>query len=171
MKIELRKVHYSASLSEETNAYSADLYIDGVLTAHVSNHGQGGCDEVHPANGKTYDDITSVEQWIKANHPPRTTDIKMPDGSMFVMDVTLESLCGDIVAEYLSTKELQRLLKRTVAYFDPTKKSVYTFKGKLEGVQRAHTITALLRSTPHAVVLNNLPFDEALKVFRSTAAA
>ncbi len=40
-KIELKKIKYSESLSEETPAYTATAYVDGVRFAEVSNHGTG----------------------------------------------------------------------------------------------------------------------------------
>lgn len=46
LNIELRKISLSKSLSEETPAYTADLYLDGRKVAELSNHGHGGCDMV-----------------------------------------------------------------------------------------------------------------------------
>ena len=42
MKLELKKISFSEALSDETNAFTADVYIDGVKRATASNHGQGG---------------------------------------------------------------------------------------------------------------------------------
>ena len=42
MRIELRKIDYSASLSQETTPFSADIWIDGIKEGHATNHGQGG---------------------------------------------------------------------------------------------------------------------------------
>lgn len=168
MKLELRKVRYIASLSEETNCFTADLFVDGVLTAHISNRGHGGCDEQRPAKGKTEADIVAVENWIKKNHAPIATDMLL-DGKPFVMTPNLETICTDLMAANLATKQLERLLKRTVAYIDPKTKMIYSFTGKVEGVQRAHAITETARRKPDAIILNNLPFDEALKAFRAAS--
>ncbi len=169
MQIALRNIKFMASMSEETNCYSADLIVDGQLIAHVGNRGHGGCDEQRPAKGKSFDAIMHVENWIKANVPARTTDFKMPDGSMFVMEPSLESICGDLLAEHLATKELTRLLKRTVVYIDGT--SVMTFKGKLEGARRDQAIAHVRVKKPAAIVLNSLPFDDALKAYRAASVA
>lgn len=166
MKIELRKVVFSKALSEETNAYTADLYVDGALIAHLANRGQGGSDEQHPAKGKTYADIQRVEEWIKANVPARETEF-MIEGKPFIMEPDLESVCGDLLAEHLSTKELTRLLKRTIVYI--VQKDVFTFKGKIEEARRPDLIARTRAAKPDAVILNALPFDEALKAYRSAA--
>ena len=49
MKIELRRITYNAALSQETSAYTADVYIDGELAFHARNQGTGGADFFHKA--------------------------------------------------------------------------------------------------------------------------
>ncbi len=44
-------------MSEETPCFSADLYENGKLVAHVKNSGNGGCNDYYPAEGKTWKDI------------------------------------------------------------------------------------------------------------------
>jgi hypothetical protein len=44
MKIELRKISFNERMSEETNCYAADLYVDGKKVGEVGNDGHGGCD-------------------------------------------------------------------------------------------------------------------------------
>jgi uncharacterized protein YcbK (DUF882 family) len=39
IKIELKKISVNQRLSEETNCYSADLYVDGVKWGEVCNRG------------------------------------------------------------------------------------------------------------------------------------
>jgi len=73
LKIELKKIKHSPSLSEETNAYTADIYVDGKSIAYVKNSGHGGSTDVHAlgkteearaANSKTL--VAAGEQYIKA---------------------------------------------------------------------------------------------------------
>lgn len=47
MNIEIRNLKIAASLSQETTAYTADIYVDGVKTFAASNHGHGACDNFH----------------------------------------------------------------------------------------------------------------------------
>jgi hypothetical protein len=46
LNIELRSIKHSKSLSEETPAYTAALFLDGRKVAEISNHGHGGADMV-----------------------------------------------------------------------------------------------------------------------------
>lgn len=45
MQISLKSVRISESLSEETTAFTARLYVDGKATADVRNSGHGGCND------------------------------------------------------------------------------------------------------------------------------
>ena len=60
-KLTLKKVKASEELSEETLCFSADLYEDGKLVAHVSNRGRGGSNMIRPAKGLTYDDVKHLD--------------------------------------------------------------------------------------------------------------
>ena len=43
MKIEIKNIKHSPSLSEETNAFTADIYVNGVKAGSAMNRGHGGC--------------------------------------------------------------------------------------------------------------------------------
>jgi hypothetical protein len=45
--LSLRKLKVHLDMSEETTAFSAELYADGVKVAFVRNNGTGGCHEYH----------------------------------------------------------------------------------------------------------------------------
>lgn len=170
-KIELKKIKYSKSLSEETNAYTAQIWVDGKHFCDVSNHGYGGGDEHHPINGKhgTFvEELQRLNAEIKATYPAKDTGM-MLKGKPFIMEQDLESVCNDLLAEHLITKDLQRLLKRTVAFFDPTTKQVRSYTGKHEGEARTHLITETLRKNPNATILNNLPLIEAIALFKKAS--
>ncbi len=158
-KIELRKVSFNTALSEETSAYSAQVWVDGRHFADVSNHGTGGCDMFHPAKGLTHSELQTLNSEIKETYPKRLSET----GANY--DADLESVCGELLMKHLESHDLKRLLRRTIAFVVPAKKGVLSFKGKHEGVSRAHLVTETLRKYPGAKVLNNLPFDEALALF------
>jgi hypothetical protein len=46
MNFELKKVKYSPSLSEETNAFTAEVWLDGKKVGYASNRGHGGNTDV-----------------------------------------------------------------------------------------------------------------------------
>lgn len=55
--LSLKNLKFHEDMSEETPCFSADLYENGKLMAHVSNRGHGGCNDYQPAKGKTWKDI------------------------------------------------------------------------------------------------------------------
>ena len=54
---ELRKVKCFPELSEETEAFTAQLWIDGKHVANLKNDGHGGCNDVRPVRPFTYKDV------------------------------------------------------------------------------------------------------------------
>lgn len=162
-KIELRKLSHAKSLSEETPAYSAQIWVDGVYFCDVTNHGHGGPDDYYSRRtAKIYDEVKMLNERIAATFPKFGQEM---DRKGFDRD--LEVVCHELIDEIEVRKDLQRLLKRTVAFVDPARKGVQCYRGKVEGVQRAHLITETLRKVPGATILNNMPFDDALAVFRA----
>ena len=65
MQIELRRISYSAALSQETAAFSAEVWIEGELAFHARNQGTGGADFYHQVGRWT---VAEVDAWLKA-HP------------------------------------------------------------------------------------------------------
>lgn len=53
----MRNLKFHEDMSEETACFSADLYEDGKLVAHVKNSGKGGCCDLEPAKGLTWRDV------------------------------------------------------------------------------------------------------------------
>ena len=86
----LKKVKVMESLSEETICFSADLYENGKLMAHVSNRGQGGPNEVRPAKGLKYNDVAHLDtldnEVIIMTMAEHTNTIKKSQGGSFVLE-------------------------------------------------------------------------------------
>jgi hypothetical protein len=165
---ELKKISYNSRLSEETSAYAAQLWVDGKHIADVSNHGHGGCDSAHPAKGCTRSDINEIEDFIKANTVPEDTGMKL-HGEAFMTQPDLESICGDLLSDYLVEKDLKRLLGRTVAFYDPKANAVRSYKGKFTGDAAIRLIAQTMQKYPDAVILNNAPRDEAVALFKKAS--
>jgi len=48
MNITLKNIKHIPRLSEETECFTASIYIDGVKKGEASNRGCGGCTDIHP---------------------------------------------------------------------------------------------------------------------------
>jgi len=140
MKIELKKIKVSASLSQETNAYTAEIWINDVKRGTVENHGQGGPDEVHP-----------WELAQEINEYAKTLPKIQAYGVELIPNVDL--IFGDLVENHLLSKKLQRMLKsKTVLVKD---NNVYTCKN-----------SPTIKQQEDYIVLNRLSFEDALKLFK-----
>lgn len=52
MKIEIKNIKHSRSLSEETNAFAADIFINGEKVGSCSSRGNGGSTDYYPVFSK-----------------------------------------------------------------------------------------------------------------------
>ena len=139
MKIELKKITYNKRLSQETSAYAADVWINGVKKGTVQNAGHGGPDEFYPHTLET-----EINVYAKTLPPLDFHGMKLEQSA--------EILLGDILNDHLAAKDLQRILK-TKTLFIATNGNMYTVKGA---------------APADAVkVFNTMPFDEALKLYRT----
>jgi hypothetical protein len=143
MKIELRKVSHYPRLSEETAAFNADLYIDGVKRGTVENEGKGGCNNVHP-----WQVMEEINKYAAT----------LPSEEMFgrMVPVSGDYLISTILEEHLIEKDLKKLLK---------KKTVFVIGDKCFEMKLPH------RPKPeeNAQVLNDLKFEDALKLYKKHA--
>ena len=97
MVVELRKVKYSASLSEETAAFTADLYFDGKKVGTASNHGTGGPNDnyfTNPADAKRFAAFIAAE-------PPEPFE-GVPGG---LLKMTEDLFIGNLIEDFLEAKE------------------------------------------------------------------
>lgn len=103
VKIELKKFTHSERLSEETNCFSADVYINGEKAASAHNRGHGGPTDYHPYKGKE-ELVKAAEQYF-ASLPPQTH--KSGDYE-FSLQPSLEGAIDDEVTRILVERDLAR---------------------------------------------------------------
>ena len=60
MKIEFHNIQVFQALSRETPCFTADLYVDGVLEAYVSNRGGGGGNDYHFPPGRSWATLDAI---------------------------------------------------------------------------------------------------------------
>lgn len=114
MKIELKNIHYRAQLSEETSAFSANLYINGYKAGTVSNQGHGGTTNYTPFNEKGRTLIKEAEIYCKRLPPEKYT----VDGKEHQLDMDLELYIDNLINAYLKEKDLQQFRNKLKKYTD-----------------------------------------------------
>lgn len=140
MKIELRRINHNPKLSEETNAFSAEIWIDGERAFEARNQGQGGCD-FYRQLGRWSE--AEVDAWLKANRPIRPFQ-------GLTLEHDLEAEVGDLLASELEYRRLKRLLRANLITIERGQIFQYPLRRRpLDLVARAVTAT-----NPAAVIVN-----------------
>jgi hypothetical protein len=160
MDIALKNIKYAAFASEETACYEASLYVDGKRIGTVANDGHGGPDRFH-GDQAAYE---QANQWLADNYPP----VELFHGQTTPMGI--EMCCARLLDEHLMAKELKRALKSKVLYYQPDEKQIMELGWKgVRKIDERH-IQQAAQKYPDAVILNTLPFDEALAAYWRYAA-
>lgn len=141
MNIELRRIHHSAALSQETAAYAAEIWIDGELAFHASNRGTGGADLYRQAG--RWSEV-EVDTWLRANRPSR----RLGD---FTCDHDLEIEVSDLLLRAVEGRRLKRLLRTNLVTIENDQVLQYPLRK-----QPLSIIARAVRATnPGAVVVND----------------
>jgi hypothetical protein len=108
MEIKLKNIHVDFRLSEETNAFTADLFIDGKNVGTANNDGHGGMTTCRAKDRKGAELIREAEIWCE-QLPPEV--MEYDDGSKHTMSVSLDYYLDAMVDEHIAKKEQARLEK------------------------------------------------------------
>ena len=108
MKIELKGLKHYDALSQETNSFSANLYVDGKLAASCKDEGHGGCIEFQ-TYGCVPGLLKTAEDYCKS-----LPDVTFPraGGGEFSLKMDLELFVGDLVEKSLRERDLKKFRKR-----------------------------------------------------------
>lgn len=164
MQIVLKNVKYVASMSEETHCFSASVYIDGVKAGEVSNRGYGGPNEY------SSDELQARLDEHGKTLPPHVSEIKDDDGNPMVLEIDAEIIIGELMNDYLTEKDLKRLLANRIVFTKLNETGTYETK-TLNKVQLTNhlnnpdNIKKQIKGLDQ--ILNLLDFDEALKLFKT----
>ena len=149
MKITLKNIKLAGFVADESEAYTAALYVDGRKIGTVENSGNGAPDQFRPENGQSdYDRYNAAEKWSKANSGD-----------------SMEMLCAKLLDNHETAKELKRHMRSKILYIANGVVGTMSWKGcrKLEPKHFA----AFAKKHPDATTLNSMPFDAALAAFKA----
>ena len=153
MKIELKSVKHYESMSEETNCFQATIYIDGKRVGEASNRGYGDPINITPYElHKTLDDYASTL-------PPLDYE-----GMQIEQDA--ETLIGGLLNDWLLSQDLKKLMSGRVVFL---KDSKLKQSAKLDKLRLTEVLKSNSPVFQGGTILNNLPFAEAVKIYREFA--
>ena len=153
MKIEIKNLRHYSEMSQETNAFTCDLFVDGKKIAYCRNNGCGGNTDYNAFEGKE-DILLSAEEYAKT-----LPDIEFEfNNEKHYFKSTLENLIDGEVGKQLKEKEdkknekkLQKDCEKSICYEIPNGYALITWKN--------YTIGQLL-STPIGIRTIQKKVDE-----------
>ena len=161
MKLEMKNVKFAEFASEETNCYSADIFVNGKKAIHVSNNGHGGCDYQTPIKPFSHTVVEEVNEWCKNNLPKW-------GGKEYEFDADLESWCGDKLNLHLISKKLKRLLKKKVLFVNPKDNAIYEMGWKKTKILTPKHFEYFKNNNSDVKeILNLMPFENALALYKN----
>jgi len=145
--------------SHDGGGFELSLYKDGRRIAIVGNEGNGGEDTWYPINHNEgcYVELKaskeSMKLWCKNNLPKWK-------GVDTMFDTTPDIHIGNLLETFQYTKDLKRLLKKTVIIQGGI---VYTLNSKYVQEHKEKILSAYEDS----IILNDMSFDDALTTFKT----
>lgn len=152
MRIELKSLKVARALSEETVAFTADLYVNGFRAYAVSNRGCGGCNSYHSVGGNV-PTIQAIESAIVAAGNAKCGDFEI-----------LDCYLGDLIAKVEAKKILDRYLKSRITVITDKGLATYPTKYKPTTENIAAVAAQLAKKGDASVIVNGNPavYDRAL---------
>lgn len=102
--LQIKKFKHYAGMSEETEAFSGELYMDGKFLAHVKNDGHGGCNHIS-AVGDDRERLQALAQACR--ELPNVASKYIPEG----LKTNLDFLISVMVNELLDQKHMKAQLR------------------------------------------------------------
>jgi hypothetical protein len=157
MNITIKNLKVAEFASHETLCFKCTVYVDGKRAFTAENQGQGGCNFYHPVKGQTYAIVKKAEAYAATVE----TEFDFEQ-----LDILLDGLISTGQIE----NDVKKILKK-VAFFDGT--NIRTFKAPanqlgLKGEPSTYR-DLIAKKYPTAIILNDLPLDEAVALYRSAA--
>lgn len=109
MKIELKKLKIAEHMSEETTAFTADIFVNGKEAGYAKNDGHGGCTFYHPYEGKR-SLLEAAEKHCLTLPPIKYEGVLGP----MEIKMNMEHFIDQLVEDELKKKEQKKLEKKMV---------------------------------------------------------
>lgn len=165
--VELKRVSVNHRLSEETNCFVADIWIDGKKVGDVRNDGHGGC------NMYTNWEVQRRLGDLARTLPPVTTNFHDPHdpSRMFTFQPDADHIIGELIDRHIAKTDLKRLMKTRIIFTKSDRRGIFqSDKRTPEQIQRIISDPQLTRQMRERIpnadrFLNMLPFEEAVDLF------
>jgi len=150
MKIELKNLKIYDKMSEETLAFTADVYVNGKKVAYAKNDGCGGCTNYNAYSQADRALLVEAEGYCNAlpstKHEFGGKTVELPQSLESVIDAWVYRV-DEEKHNAKQKKKVQSNMQKGLVYETPKGLEVITWKG--------HTIASLLVSPEGRMALTN----------------
>lgn len=154
MIITLKNIKHAEFSSQETHCFEATVYVDGKRSFIAKNDGHGGCDYYHPVKDNTQQNVNAMIKKINAELGKEKT-------SQYNLDNCLEFVVCDLINEYLTDKEIKRVLKKVCCVKN---EQLYILNVKPTS-DRIENLKQESWWKPEYKILNEMPIEEMRQYF------
>jgi hypothetical protein len=176
-RLALKSIKVAAFASEETHCYEGILYLDGKKAARMRNEGRGGPDLITPVDGwarrekelsaeirSSLEGAGYIAEWEASMRDAGLVSYSAADESGLAL---IEGWACEEVNKHLSGKQMRRELNRSVLTLEGGEIWNLRYEGKRK--PDAALIEQARAKRPAGTILNDLPFEQALALFRAAA--
>lgn len=148
MKIELKNLKIYDGMSEETIAFTSDVYVNGKKLAYAKNDGRGGCTYYHPYDRELRGVLEQAEAYCKtlpstfSTYGEKTIEIKSTL-EKFIDDIVYKKYNDNVVAK--NKKKLVKDMLKGICYGSENGYKILSWKG--------YTLEQLLNRNEGRVVI------------------
>lgn len=156
-RIKLKNIKYSASFSEETNAFTADIFFDNKKVGYCVNRGSGGSTDCYPWDASKKEAFAQMKEYCNGLGIEAYGD-------------KLEYVVDDLLQNWLTAKAIKRDEKKGVVFGNTSRYSIQTFtsNGKRismvdvlkteSGIKMVKDFCSKVKKEGHNILNTNLPF-------------
>jgi len=148
MKVELKQIKFSEAMSEETNTFTANLYINGKNVGYCKNQGHGGCTDYNANEPEDWKTIKEAEAYCKALPKVKYGNTEF--------DQSLESVIDNLLENWLEARhnkkvkaKMHKLMQTCILVGSPLENnySYYNFKRPLSSLSQPQLQASVNRIT------------------------
>ena len=162
-RVQLKSIKLHTSLSEETPAYTAKIYVDGKFFSNVSNRGHGGPDEYDWEVG--HKELTEVNDMI-AEAYGNAGGYEDKDGEVKYFAYDLEIVCHELAWRSVDVRNFASQLSRKSMILTEDG-SVFEWKCKISHPKIRGVIAD---KYPTATILNDMKAADAFDLVAAAQA-
>lgn len=144
---DLKNYRSITAMSEETECFSADLWVDGKKFAHVSNDGRGGCDRFTPYPPQTMAAERALSTRLVTENPD-SRHFKDPGSAVEGLTMILKTRA-----------DLVKKMRSAVVFIDGTEVKILRTSDKKSPDQRHFDY--VLNAHPGSRILNQMSINDA----------